>query len=253
MSFTSLHGLWVVSFLLLFFFLMIRRPPRSTRTDTLFPYTTLFRSQSRAPMGWPEDQARLRHQGQIRGNPTGAIEIGYRAVDLYFPAVAEIVRIFHCGVHAAQRLQRNILKPIIEYCRNAGWVEDLARRVFEDARNVVDCTIHLSGARVQPNESRIDREQGARNWRKGRAHAVTVANMEISQLRAQTFNGTDCQRRGKRRSALGGELRIAAEKIEHRVAARRCGRENEARSEEHTTELQSIMRNTYDDLCLNKT
>src|SRR3546814_20450941 len=28
----------------LFFFLRIRRPPRSTRTDTLFPYTTLFRS-----------------------------------------------------------------------------------------------------------------------------------------------------------------------------------------------------------------
>src|SRR3546814_14841986 len=31
--------------LLCFFFLMIRRPPRSTRTDTLFPYTTLFRSR----------------------------------------------------------------------------------------------------------------------------------------------------------------------------------------------------------------
>src|SRR3546814_7787585 len=30
-----------------FFFLMIRRPPRSTRTDTLFPYTTLFRSPRR--------------------------------------------------------------------------------------------------------------------------------------------------------------------------------------------------------------
>src|SRR3546814_13819670 len=30
--------------ILSFFFLMIRRPPRSTRTDTLFPYTTLFRS-----------------------------------------------------------------------------------------------------------------------------------------------------------------------------------------------------------------
>src|SRR3546814_16034183 len=29
---------------LFFFFLMIRRPTRSTRTDTLFPYTTLFRS-----------------------------------------------------------------------------------------------------------------------------------------------------------------------------------------------------------------
>src|SRR3546814_3756596 len=30
---------------LVIFFLMIRRPPRSTRTDTLFPYTTLFRSE----------------------------------------------------------------------------------------------------------------------------------------------------------------------------------------------------------------
>src|SRR3546814_946445 len=41
-------------FFLLFFFLMIRRPPRSTRTDTLFPYTTLFRS--------PGDDAHLRAQ-----------------------------------------------------------------------------------------------------------------------------------------------------------------------------------------------
>src|SRR3546814_3099792 len=34
-----------------FFFLMIRRPPRSTRTDTLFPYTTLFRSPMAATPG----------------------------------------------------------------------------------------------------------------------------------------------------------------------------------------------------------
>src|SRR3546814_2516969 len=33
------------------FFFMIRRPPRSTRTDTLFPYTTLFRSNLRAAEG----------------------------------------------------------------------------------------------------------------------------------------------------------------------------------------------------------
>src|SRR3546814_7830614 len=32
-------------FVFIFFLLMIRRPPRSTRTDTLFPYTTLFRSE----------------------------------------------------------------------------------------------------------------------------------------------------------------------------------------------------------------
>src|SRR3546814_19764555 len=33
-----------------FFFLMIRRPPRSTRTYTLFPYTTLFRSHVEQPV-----------------------------------------------------------------------------------------------------------------------------------------------------------------------------------------------------------
>src|SRR3546814_7847939 len=32
------------------FFLMTRRPPRSTRTDTLFPYTTLFRSEATKPI-----------------------------------------------------------------------------------------------------------------------------------------------------------------------------------------------------------
>src|SRR3546814_6493415 len=37
------------------FFLMIRRPPRSTRTDTLFPYTTLFRS------GYKPYQHNLKH------------------------------------------------------------------------------------------------------------------------------------------------------------------------------------------------
>src|SRR3546814_18390157 len=38
--------------IVIIFFLMIRRPPRSTRTDTLFPYTTLFRSvAARIAMG----------------------------------------------------------------------------------------------------------------------------------------------------------------------------------------------------------
>src|SRR3546814_14448875 len=41
-----------VVLLLDFFFLMIRRPPRSTRTDTLFPYTTLFRSALVACWPW---------------------------------------------------------------------------------------------------------------------------------------------------------------------------------------------------------
>src|SRR3546814_8627570 len=35
---------------------MIRRPPRSTRTDTLFPYTTLFRSRRARPAGRDDDR-----------------------------------------------------------------------------------------------------------------------------------------------------------------------------------------------------
>src|SRR3546814_4793494 len=39
---------------------MIRRPPRSTRTDTLFPYTTLFRSSSRTPNPVPAARSGVR-------------------------------------------------------------------------------------------------------------------------------------------------------------------------------------------------
>src|SRR3546814_6054184 len=46
---------------------MIRRPPRSTRTDTLFPYTTLFRSQQR----WILQRDRILQQLAI-----GLVEIG---------------------------------------------------------------------------------------------------------------------------------------------------------------------------------
>src|SRR3546814_9013680 len=54
---------------------MIRRPPRSTRTDTLFPYTTLFRSQSRAGCG---AEHRFRRGGSSEamdctGGPSGLI------------------------------------------------------------------------------------------------------------------------------------------------------------------------------------
>src|SRR3546814_5789812 len=47
----SLRCVLLLLFCFCFFFLMIRRPPRSTRTDTLFPYTTLFRSRTRLAGG----------------------------------------------------------------------------------------------------------------------------------------------------------------------------------------------------------
>src|SRR3546814_6701474 len=51
-----------------FFFLMIRRPPSSTRTDTLCPYTTLFRSRSVAPIPEGHDGPARSPHGDGRGS-----------------------------------------------------------------------------------------------------------------------------------------------------------------------------------------
>src|SRR3546814_1511573 len=53
---------------------MIRRPPRSTRTDTLFPYTTLFRS-------WPRDPKRsARVLDQLHDRLCGSLLLGCERV-----------------------------------------------------------------------------------------------------------------------------------------------------------------------------
>src|SRR3546814_10221116 len=61
-----------------FFFLMIRRPPRSTRTDTLFPYTTLFRSRAsflaEAQRRFPADSTRsARNDHRLPGQSPHAL------------------------------------------------------------------------------------------------------------------------------------------------------------------------------------
>src|SRR3546814_17495260 len=53
------------------FFLMIRRPPRSTRTDTLFPYTTLFRSWGLIDSGKPFSSHRLQARVKITSHELG--------------------------------------------------------------------------------------------------------------------------------------------------------------------------------------
>src|SRR3546814_15591402 len=55
-----------------FFFLMIRRPPRSTRTDTLFPYTTLFRSEQRQRPRGRRDEPELALRIELRGRGFGS-------------------------------------------------------------------------------------------------------------------------------------------------------------------------------------
>src|SRR3546814_20584959 len=62
---------------------MIRRPPRSTRTDTLFPYTTLFRARA-----WFDHLMRMNeHYGAVKGNlQAGAVT--YFAFLSFFPILA---------------------------------------------------------------------------------------------------------------------------------------------------------------------
>src|SRR3546814_15349921 len=61
---------WIIDCSLSFFFLMIRRPPRSTRTDTLFPYTTLFRSVD------PESIQAVAAVAAQEANPTDDLHAG---------------------------------------------------------------------------------------------------------------------------------------------------------------------------------
>src|SRR3546814_5384952 len=60
---------------------MIRRPPRSTRTDTLLPYTTLFRSGRDAALRHPEDPRRHRGpDGRASQEPVAAHAVRDRPV-----------------------------------------------------------------------------------------------------------------------------------------------------------------------------
>src|SRR3546814_14971093 len=82
-------------------FVMIRRPPRSTRTDTLFPYTTLFRSPRRSPDG-SACSSRDRPQGRPRShNP-------WRTVRRPAPGIVQVpldpLRTNHAQPFAVQRV-----------------------------------------------------------------------------------------------------------------------------------------------------
>src|SRR3546814_19992569 len=86
---------------LVFFFLMIRRPPRSTRTDTLFPYTTLFRSDALPHLGsWKADVGLLHLVADhiLATKPKVVVEFGAGASTLI---VARAMQIAGGGTHIA--------------------------------------------------------------------------------------------------------------------------------------------------------
>src|SRR3546814_15247637 len=80
-----------------FFFLIIRRPPRSTRTDTLFPYTTLFRS---APFILFDD-ARPEGAGEARLYTDPVEVVTAHAPEAVGDALDRIASAGKRGLHAA--------------------------------------------------------------------------------------------------------------------------------------------------------
>src|SRR3546814_13397797 len=126
-----------------FFFLMIRRPPRSTRTDTLFPYTTLFRS-CRA--------GRARHSA----SPCPAVPRGRRP--------CHSSRSFH-------RLRQHVLVIAAHYLadRDAG-LDRLDHRRSDERRVGKEC-VSTCRSRWSPDHSKKKTKIGHKSWKRGRTHA----------------------------------------------------------------------------------
>src|SRR3546814_15501067 len=106
------------------FFLMTRRPPRSTRTDTLFPYTTLFRSAGRDRMGEENavdasgrcsgDDVAQHAQPEVGGNllQQGGIDGGGVRSEEHTSELQSLLRISYAGF---------CLKKTIRSCNSSGY------------------------------------------------------------------------------------------------------------------------------------
>src|SRR3546814_15925610 len=122
------------------FFLMIRRPPRSTRTDTLFPYTTLFRSNL-SPSGRSRSHCQSLTSGGVkaRRNPRACATVfllgGIAPFPLHQPSAGPpphlpmgrikkphafsrrpSFRIFSC--HTSRSEERRVGKECVSTCRS---------------------------------------------------------------------------------------------------------------------------------------
>src|SRR3546814_19037323 len=106
---------------------MIRRPPRSTRTDTLFPYTTLFRSP--APPVNPAPVHKPIAEKQSENRPTSPVPAGSQKWFVQVGGFADIAnaRRVQAGLQGlgppnvlARSEERRVGKECVSTCRS-GW------------------------------------------------------------------------------------------------------------------------------------
>src|SRR3546814_2058524 len=97
---------------------MIRRPPRSTRTDTLFPYTTLFRSREIqrldrvhhiSPHAWPAEHGFSQHRA-IEQIPHGQTQHDHRRSEEHTSELQSLMRISY-AVFCLKKKKKTRIMP----------------------------------------------------------------------------------------------------------------------------------------------
>src|SRR3546814_7240173 len=119
----------VTVILSVFFFLRIRRPPRSTRTDTLFPYTTLFRSGGLSIQSGHSVQSLFRRLGLWRkGGPPRPRRWGSRSQAVSRKSRTSVVR--KRSSRTADRRDKRALHCSVRSEENTSELQSLMRNSY---------------------------------------------------------------------------------------------------------------------------
>src|SRR3546814_5776731 len=197
--------------MLCFFFLRIRRPPRSTRTDTLFPYTTLFRS----PGLQAGEEDRFEHvQQPVHDVRRARSRQGARAGHAQEHATA----VAPPGGHVDKPMRILVIEDNQDIAANLGdYLEDRGHTVDFAADGVTG--LHLA--------------------------VVHDFDAIVLDLNLPGMDGLEvCRKlRNDARKQTPVLMLTARDSLDNKLAGR---------SEEHTSELQSLMRISYAVFCLKK-
>src|SRR3546814_7351390 len=187
---------------------MIRRPPRLTRTDTLFPYTTLFRSD-------------------VACQRSGLVG---RRIPLDHPPVAADEELAEVPLDRidAEQAALLLLQPLPQRMRAVAVDVDLGEHG----------EVHVVGQRTEFPDRRLVARLLVAELVAGETqhHQAAVAIVAPQHLQARIL---------RRETALRSH-------VDHQQHLSGVVRKRLVRSEEHTSELQSLMRISYAVFCLKK-
>src|SRR3546814_278418 len=226
---------------------MILPPPRSTRTDTLFPYTTLFRSV---------DAGRARRQAAALAASIQAAEADIQAAQARIAIVARMQRAQNVRLAERQEpiarltaaLQMLSRRPPATALVQPGSISDLVhlRAVLESVLPVIQARTAGLRSELQKSRQLRARADQARASLVASRRALADRRAQLRQLevrksvasRALTSNA---HLEADRAVALGEKAPEIVDLMDQLQISGNV-REELARSVEHTSELQSLMR-----------